>query len=59
MSTSVTQSNEEGGNRQRYRRGKARGERGDAEEAAMLIADAEEVGRMLHGLIGSFEPTSR
>jgi four helix bundle protein len=25
------------------------------EEAAMLIADAEEVGRMLHGLIGSLE----
>ena len=30
-----------------------------AEEAAMLIADAEEVGRMLHGLIGSLERTSR
>ena len=29
------------------------------EEAAMLIADAEEVGRMLHGLIGSLERTSR
>jgi hypothetical protein len=26
-----------------------------AEEAAMLIADAEEIGRMLHGLIGSLE----
>ena len=30
-----------------------------AEEAAMLIADAEEVGRMLHGLIGSLERPSR
>jgi four helix bundle protein len=30
-----------------------------AEEAAMLIADAEEIGRMLHGLIGSLERTSR
>ncbi len=30
-----------------------------AEEAAMLIADAEEVGRMLHGLIGSLERASR
>jgi four helix bundle protein len=30
-----------------------------AEEAAMLIADAGEVGRMLHGLIGSLERTSR
>ena len=29
------------------------------EEAAMLIADAEEIGRMLHGLIGSLERTSR
>ena len=29
------------------------------EEAAILIADAEEVGRMLHGLIGSLERTSR
>jgi four helix bundle protein len=29
-----------------------------AEEAAMLIADAEEIGRMLHGLIGSLERTS-
>jgi four helix bundle protein len=26
-----------------------------ADEAAMLIADAEEIGRMLHGLIGSLE----
>ena len=30
-----------------------------AEEAAMLIADAEEIGRMLHGFIGSLERTSR
>jgi hypothetical protein len=30
-----------------------------AEEAAILIADAEEIGRMLHGLIGSLERTSR
>lgn len=30
-----------------------------AEEAAMLIADAEGIGRMLHGLIGSLERTSR
>jgi four helix bundle protein len=30
-----------------------------AEEAAMLIADAEEIGRMLHGPIGSLERTSR
>jgi four helix bundle protein len=30
-----------------------------AEEAAMLIADAEEIGRMLHGLIGSLERTNR
>ena len=30
-----------------------------AEEAALLIADAEEVGRMLHGLIGSLQRTSR
>jgi four helix bundle protein len=30
-----------------------------SEEAAMLIADAEEVGRMLHGLIGSLQRTSR
>jgi len=29
------------------------------EEAAILIADAEEIGRMLHGLIGSLERTSR
>jgi four helix bundle protein len=29
------------------------------EEAALLIADAEEIGRMLHGLIGSLERTSR
>ena len=29
------------------------------EEAAMLIADAEEIGRMLHGLIGSLERASR
>jgi four helix bundle protein len=29
------------------------------EEAALLISDAEEVGRMLHGLIGSRERTSR
>jgi four helix bundle protein len=27
------------------------------EEAAILIADAEEIGRMLHGLIGSLERT--
>jgi four helix bundle protein len=30
-----------------------------AEEAAILIADAEEIGRMLHGLIGSLDRTSR
>jgi four helix bundle protein len=30
-----------------------------AEEAAILTADAEEIGRMLHGLIGSLERTSR
>jgi four helix bundle protein len=30
-----------------------------ADEAAILIADAEEIGRMLHGLIGSLERTSR
>ena len=30
-----------------------------AEEAALLIADAEEIGRMLHGLIGSLERTNR
>jgi four helix bundle protein len=30
-----------------------------SEEAAMLIADAEEVGRMLHGLIGSLEGKAR
>ena len=30
-----------------------------AEEAAILVADAEEIGRMLHGLIGSLERTSR
>ena len=30
-----------------------------AEEAAILIADAEEIGRMLHGLIGSLERISR
>jgi four helix bundle protein len=30
-----------------------------SEEAAILIADAEEIGRMLHGLIGSLERTSR
>ena len=30
-----------------------------AEEAAILIADAEEIGRMLHGLIGSLERTTR
>jgi len=29
------------------------------EEAAILIADAEEIGRMLHGLIGSLERTTR
>jgi len=29
------------------------------EEAAILIADAEEIGRMLHGLIGSVERTTR
>jgi len=29
------------------------------EEAATLIADAEEVGRMLHGLISSLERTTR
>jgi len=29
------------------------------EEAAILIADAEEIGRMLHGLIGSLVRTSR
>jgi four helix bundle protein len=30
-----------------------------AEEAAILTADAEQIGRMLHGLIGSLERTSR
>jgi len=30
-----------------------------AEEAAILVADAEEIGRMLHGLIGSLERTRR
>jgi hypothetical protein len=30
-----------------------------AEEAATLIADAEEVGRMLHGLVASLERTTR
>jgi four helix bundle protein len=29
------------------------------EEAATLIADAEEIGRMLHGLVASLERTSR
>jgi 23S rRNA-intervening sequence protein len=30
-----------------------------AEEATILIADAEEIGRMLHGLVGSLERKSR
>ena len=30
-----------------------------AEEAAILISDAEEIGRMLHGLIASLERTNR